>query len=100
MDADDVGVCDLAGKPQLLPDAVSALDGFGAVLAVDANQLERDGRGKRVVPRMVNDPHAADAEGADDRVAIGEPLAGREVRWRSRVERRGRRVLGPSRPSR
>jgi hypothetical protein len=93
VDADDVGMGDLARELQLALEPVFELAKFRLLGArVDANQLQRDRRAEGLIPGLINGRHAAGAEHADDGVAAAEMMARLEEVHASRHTPHPRRI--------
>jgi hypothetical protein len=95
VNADDVRRGDLARQLQLTFEAILELADVRHLHArVDANELQCDRGGERLVPRLVDRRHAAGAEQADDGVAVGECLARLQNRRTAQVRRSRRGGAG------
>ena len=87
MDADHIAVCDLARKQQLaLEAAFQVLRRGGIGHHFGSDDLQRDRHTERVIPRLVDDPHASRAEDAQD--AIPRAKLGTRRQWTGLVGRR------------
>ena len=75
MNPHHVGVSHLARQLELAFEPALEMLGFERVQAVQPDQFESDRHAERVVPGLVDDRHAADAQLADDGVAAGKLLA-------------------------
>ena len=87
MDADHIPVCDLAGQQQLaLEAALEVLRRGGIGHHFGPDNLQRDRHTERVVPRLVDDPHATRAEDPQD--VIPRAKLGTRRQWTGLIGRR------------